>query len=180
MTIDPAISLSFGLSLAALLGAAAAHKIVSFSEFVGVVRNYRIAPNGLAAVIALVVIGVESALALGLLAPAFRSAAALGAAMLFAVYAGAIGFNLSRGNNAIDCGCSFGAAADRLGPALLFRNGALVAAALLTALPTSAREIGPFGYTSAALFVLTISILYLAAESARSNADRFHAMGHAR
>ncbi len=176
MTIDPAIKMAVGLSLALLLAASAAHKTSSPRAFLEVVRNYKIAPAAVAPPLAFILIAMEMMLAIGLLAPAAQSAAGIGAACLFAFYAIAIAINLARGRVAIDCGCSFGKSADRLSPALLYRNGALIAAALIMTAPVSSRVLGLFDFVSIGLFCATVAALYLANESVRTNAVRFHAM----
>lgn len=173
VTIDPAIATAVGFSIATLLAASAAHKVSSLRSFAGVVRSYEIAPAALAPATGAALAALEAVLALGLLTPFARGAAGIGAAALFAIYAAAIGVNLARGRASIDCGCSFGASADRLSSALLYRNGALVAAALLAAVPTSDRSLGAVDFVAVLLFALTATVLYLTAETLRSNAIRF-------
>lgn len=175
MLIDPAISTALSLPLAALLAASAAHKAKAPAEFSGVLRNYRIVPDRLAPMLAPIVIAVETMLAGGLLAPASRGFAGVGAAILFAVYAAAIAVNLIRGRTGIDCGCGFGRSTGRLSPALLFRNAALIASALVAALPASTRALGVFDFASVVLFTLAAGAFYLAGESLASNAAQFHA-----
>lgn len=180
MAIDPAISLAIGLSLAILLAASAAHKLFGFRPFVGVVRNYDLAPASIAAVIAVALIVVEAVLAIGLAMETFRGVAAFGAAAIFSAYGAAIAINMHRGRVAIDCGCSFGAAADRLSLDLLYRNAALVAGALIAAAPVSDRALGVFDYVSAGLFCATAAALYLAFEALHVNAARLHATERSR
>lgn len=178
MLIDPAISLAFSLSVAALLAAAAAHKIKAPGEFVSVLRNYQVMPDPAAPAIGSFVIAAEFACAAGMLLAPARMLAGLGAAALFAIYAAAIGVNLARGRTAIDCGCSFGGAAssEKISPYLIIRNAALAAAAAGVALPTSSRTLGALDYYSIAFFALSAGALYLAGEFLRSNAARFGAM----
>jgi len=174
--IDPAISLAFAISLAALLGASAARKLGAFSEFAGVVRNYDIAQSQLATPLAVLVVGAEAVLAVGLVPPETRSAAAFGAACLFAAYAAAIALNLMRGRPSIDCGCSFGASGVGISPALIYRNAVLVAVALAAASPISSRQLGLFDYATIGLVAAAAGALYLANESLLANAARHHAM----
>jgi hypothetical protein len=175
VTLDPAISLALSFSLAALLAASAAHKLKAPRAFAGVVRDYQIAPASLSPLLVIAVIALEAAIAAGLLAPSLRSVAALGAATLFAGYGLAIGVNIARGRNAIDCGCSFGGGA-QLTPLLLVRNGVLVCAALAALLPVAARPLVMVDYSSIGIFVLAIGVLYVTAESIISNTARFGAM----
>jgi hypothetical protein len=178
--IDPAISLAFALSLAALLGVSAARKLGAFPEFAGVVRNYDIAPASLSTTLAVLVVATEAALAVGLIPPATRSAAAFAAACLFAAYAAAIALNLMRGRSSIDCGCSFGASGAPISPALIYRNAVLVAFALAAAAPVASRALGAFDVLAIGLFAAAAAALYLANESLAANAARFYAAESAR
>jgi hypothetical protein len=173
--LDPAISLAFSLSLAALLAASAAHKLMAPRAFADVVRDYQIAPSAFSPIVVTAAIAIEAAIAAGLLAASVRSIAAIGAALLFAGYGAAIGVNILRGRTAIDCGCSFGGGS-RLTPLLLARNGVLTAAALIAANPVSDRALSILDYSSVGLFVLAIGVLYVAGESLIANAARFGAM----
>ncbi|MEK7266500.1 MAG: MauE/DoxX family redox-associated membrane protein [Pseudomonadota bacterium] len=178
MLIDPAISAAFGVCLAALFAASAAHKARGFAEFAGVVRNYRLAPEGVAPALSAIVIALEAMLAAGLLYPPMRAAAGVGAAALLLAYGGAIAFNLARGRRDIDCGCTFGGSGERLTPVLVIRNAGLAVLALAVAAPQSVRALGAFDYASIALFALTSAALYVAFESLRANHARFFAAGH--
>lgn len=180
MQIDPAISLALSVSLAALFAATAMHKARGFAEFAGIVRDYRIAPQGVVAPLAAIIILAEAAIAAGLLTPSTRAAAGLGAGLLLLVYGGAIAFNLARGRRDIDCGCSFGGAGERLTSALVVRNLALAVLALALAAPTGERALGPLDYASAAIFALTAAALYALFERLRANQARFYAAGHVR
>ncbi len=180
MLIDPAISLALAVTLAALFAASAAHKLTDFQRAVAIVRAYRVAPDVLAPFILATVVAIELVVAVGLLAPAFRAIAAIGAAGLLLAYATAIGVNLARGRRDIDCGCSFGASGERLTPVLIFRNFGLATFALSAAAPVGARSLGLFDIVSAIVFAFSAAALYLAFEGLRANAARFHAAGHMR
>ena len=177
MATDPAIALALALGLAALLAASALHKARTLPSFVEVVRHYRLAPDFAAPFLAILIAALEAALAAGLLAPGMRALAGIGAAALFALYAGAIGFNLMRGRVDIDCGCSFGPSGDRLTPALLARNVVLVLAAVIVASPTTGRALGAFDFAGAALFALSAAAMYMTFEKLRANAIRFARAG---
>lgn len=180
MPIDPAISAAFGVSLAALFAASAAHKARGFSEFAGVVRNYQIAPERIATALSAVVICAESYVAAGLVFPSTRTMAGIFAAALLLAYGGAIAFNLARGRRDIDCGCNFGGSTERLTPVLAIRNAVLALLALAAAAPVGSRGLGPFDYASVALFALAAAALYVAFEGLRANHARFLAAGHVR
>lgn len=178
MLIDPAISAALGVLLATLFAASAAHKARGFAEFAGVVRNYRIAPDGVVPALSAIVVIVEAAIAAGLLIPSTRAAAGVFAAALLLAYGGAIAVNLARGRSDIDCGCSFGGSGERLTPVLIIRNAVLASLALALAAPAGARALGAFDYASIALFALTAAALYGVFESLRVNRARFFAAGH--
>ncbi len=180
MQLDPAISAALALSLTTLFAASVAHKASAFEEFVGIVRNYGIAPENLAHAVAIGAVAAEAVVAAGMVFPLSRAAAALGAAGILATYGAAIAFNLSRGRRDIDCGCSFGESREQLSSMLVARNTALAIAALVATAPVSARELGIFDFASIGLFVLASAALYIAFESLRSNAMRFKAAGHTR
>ena len=180
MQIDPGISLVIAISLAALFAASAAHKALGFPAFVGVVRNYRIAPAAMAPVLALTAFAAEAAIAIGLLVPFTRSGAAVGAALILFGYGAAIGFNIARGRAEIDCGCSFGPSADRLTPMLVARNAIVALSAVLLAFPAASRTLGIVDFVFIGIAVATVSVLYLAAERLRTNAVKFQMAGFAR
>lgn len=178
MAIDPAISTAFSVSLAAFFAASAAHKARSYSEFAGVVRNYRIGAEALAPLVSPIIVAAEMLIAIGLLIPELRSEAAIGGAGLFLLYGAAIAVNLARGRTDIDCGCSFGGSVERLTPILIVRNFVLASLALAASAAAATRELGMLDYAAILLFALTAAALYAAFESLRANWARFHAAGH--
>jgi hypothetical protein len=94
--------------LSLVLVRALLHKLGSYAEFVGNVRDYRLLPESLAPAAAATAVVLEVVAAVGLIVPATRIPAALLAAGLLAGYGVAIAINLSRGRTAIDCGCGGG------------------------------------------------------------------------
>ncbi|MCB2098574.1 MAG: MauE/DoxX family redox-associated membrane protein [Parvularculaceae bacterium] len=178
LLIDPAISAALTFSLAALFAASAVHKARAYREFVGVIGDYRIAPQGAAALIAPVLLAAEAAIAACLFVPALRSVAALAGAGLLIVYGGSIAFNLLRGRRDIDCGCTFGATADRLTWSLVMRNAALAGAALAAASPAGLRELGLLDFITIGVAVIAGGVFYLTAETLRVNAVKFVLAGY--
>lgn len=166
MSIDPAITTSFGFGLAALLAAGAAHKLAHPARFFAVIADYRLAPAAFAPLIGAVVILVEGLVATGLAVPAWRSLAAISCAGLMLAYAGAIAVNILRGRTLIDCGCSFGEAEQgaRLTPWLIVRNGVLAAAALVAAAAPAQRALTLVDVITVGLFVVGAGALYAAFE----------------
>lgn len=125
MTVDPAIVLAGRLLGALVFAAAVRGKIKHRHELVGVVANYRLLPERVAAPAAWMVVGLECLVVLSLLSGMWL---AVGAALAMALLAGftlAIGINLAHGRREIDCGCFQSGLRQRLSPALLARNGVL-------------------------------------------------------
>lgn len=135
---DPVAAGALVGALALVLLGAAWHKVSEPAAFQSALVAYRLLPDGLAVPAARLVPLLEGGLALGLLVPATRSAALLGAAALLATYAVAMAINLARGRHHIDCGC--GGSGQALSWSLVARNGVLVLLALAFSGPTTGRE----------------------------------------
>jgi hypothetical protein len=160
LTLDPAIGWLIVVSLAALFGAAAVHKLNSAAEFAKTLEAYRLLPQKSAPWAARLLPFVELVICLGLLVPASRRPACLVAGVTLAIYAGAIGINLARGRLDLDCGC--GVARDRqpIGSWMLLRNGALAAAALAAGLPWTGRLLRPIDVLTVAAGAVAAALLY--------------------
>jgi hypothetical protein len=166
MTLDPAIGWTVVLVLAGLLGAAAVSKLRALDAFVGVVHNYRLVPETLERSIAYGLPGVELAIAMSVLVPPTRATGALAAAVLFALFAGAMAINLMRGRRDIDCGCFATVLRQHLSWPLVLRNLLLAGLALLIVPGFTARSLGwldlvSVGGASAALVVLFAATSWL-------------------
>ena len=87
----------------------------------------------------------------------------LGIAALLLAYAAAMGINIARGRDHIDCGClGFGAAQATLGWELVLRNVALATFAFAVfALPLSARPLGAIDWISGIGAIAAFALLYL-------------------
>ena len=133
--LDPVAVWTARLVLAAVFAMAAFAKLRSLEEFVGVVHNYRTLPEFLVRPIAYGLPQLEAAIALALLLEPTRSAGAILAAALLALFALAMALNLARGRVEIDCGCFAAALRQRISWALVGRNVTLIALAAL-AVPT--------------------------------------------
>jgi hypothetical protein len=145
------------------------HKLGTFEEFAGTVRDYRLVPWPRAVALALTL--AEAAVVIGLLWPATRQIAAVAGAALLAGYALAIGINLWRGRTAIDCGC--GVRGQGISPLHLARNAVLIGFAV----PVALIDILTLPHAAASLAVAGASILlwmmFLAFEQLLGN--RLHA-----
>ncbi len=119
LVIDPVVLRTCQASAAIVFGAAAVSKLMDVRRFAGALGGYGLLPLGLVRPAAWALALAELAVAVMLPLDATRTVAAFGALLLLALFAGAIGINLWRGNRDIDCGChAFG----RAGPA---RRGSL-------------------------------------------------------
>ncbi|WP_312528002.1 MauE/DoxX family redox-associated membrane protein [Paracoccus sp. (in: a-proteobacteria)] len=102
---EPLITLAVRAFLALLFVTAALSKLSRIEEFYGVVRNFRLLPDGLSRVVAFVLPVVELAVAVGLVIRPLAVPAAAVAALLLIVFAVALAINVIRGRTYIDCGC---------------------------------------------------------------------------
>jgi hypothetical protein len=161
---DPTV-VTFGqLLLAAVFGFAGWRKATRIEEFVGVVRNFRLLPKGLAEPVARVLPFIELALAAALLLSPIISQAGLSALILLAIFTAAIWINLLRGRTHIDCGCFRSGAGQPLSHWLIGRNLLLmVLAAVLATAPSGPWLPGTFELATAAAACATTVLLYVAA-----------------
>lgn len=161
---NPALLLAIRVFLALMFATAALSKLGHAEEFYGVVRNFRILPDGLSRVTALVLPVVELAVAVGLLIGATAVPAAIAAAALLAVFGVAIAINVVRGRTQIDCGCFRNGLKQQIGWALVARNALMTASALVVAglLPAAAAPALPEALVGM-LAGLVAMMLYLSA-----------------
>jgi hypothetical protein len=134
--VDPAIALAGRLLGALVFATAVGGKMRHRHELAGVVANYRLLPEGLAATAAWAIVGLECVVVLSLVSGVWLAAGAELAIALLVGFALAICVNLARGRHEIDCGCFQSGLRQRLSAALVVRN--LVLAALLTPLLAAA------------------------------------------
>ena len=139
------------LTISALLAGAAWHKWRQIADFHRALAAYRLVPGGNIKVAAYVVIAVEAIPVLIWFSPLGAWAAAL----LFAAYAVAMGINLARGRNDMDCGC--GGAPIRISGHLLIRNAVLVMLSVAAAITVP----GTVGFTGMVIAVLAALALLL-------------------
>lgn len=161
MTIDPILQLTAALALALVFGLGAVGKFSAWAELEGVVANFRVLPRALVPLVTRLLPPVELVLAVGVLVPATRMAAAGGMAVLLAVFAAAIAVNVLRGRTDIDCGCFRSALKQNLSWWLVLRNGLLLVLAAACALSPSARELGWSDNFIVVMAALTLFTAYL-------------------
>src|SRR5579863_3925117 len=125
--VDPAIALAGRLLGALVFATAVGGKMRHRHELAGVVANYRLLPEGLAATAAWAIVGLECVVVLSLVSGVWLAAGAGLAIVLLVGFALAMGVNLARGRHEIDCGCFQSGLRQRLSAALVARNFLLAA-----------------------------------------------------
>ena len=162
MHIDPAITWTIALSIAALLGSAAFHKLGAWQEFCTVVRNYQLLPGPLVSIGAAALIVLEACAAVLLLFTAQRATGAYLAAALLGAYAGAMTINLLRGRVDLDCGCLGAGRRQPIRWWMVNRNLILGVVALLAAASPTTRALGGLDALTITGATLSVAALYAA------------------
>lgn len=161
----PAAALTVFITL--IFTRAVAHKLGAFTEFTGFVADYRLVPERFVTAVSFAVVGGE-AISVGLsLLPGGRSFGLGIAALMLAVYAGAMALNIRRGRPFIECGC--GGAVQPLSWSLVVRNGLLVTLALIANL----LPLGPLAMPDAIAAIaagFALWVVFLLVEQILSNA----------
>jgi hypothetical protein len=131
-TMDATFALTIRAALGVLFAVALVHKLRAPRRFAATLAEYRLLPPRFAPVAAACVVMAELGVVAGLaLWPTWGAAAA---ALLLAVYAGAVTVNLARGRRHIDCGCGGPAARREIDEWLVARNALVAGVALAAAL----------------------------------------------
>ena len=138
------------------------HKIGDFDGFRQSVEDYRLLPASLSLPTALLLTLIEALLLVALLLPWTRLEGAAIAAIMLALYAGAMAINLLRGRHSIDCGC--GGVGQPVSWGLIGRNGALIATAALAALPVTPRALGVLDMVAVPVMVAASWLVLLIVE----------------
>ena len=102
--LSPWLSIRAQLGLGAVFVAAAIPKIADPPSFAHMIYNYRLLPGAALNAFALVLPWIEILCGLALVLGVGKRTGALGAALLLAVFIGALSINLARGNP-VNCGC---------------------------------------------------------------------------
>ena len=176
---------TLALLIALVFAGAALAKLTAWGELPGVVQNFRVLPRAMVLPVALLLPLVEAAIAPSILIEETRSAAALAAAILFAVFGAALAVNYWRGRRHIDCGCFRSDLKQPISIAIIVRNGLLTVCALLV-LPAggtaalSPAALSPVAWAiafaaAATLFLCYLSVGLLFRAPAPSYEDNFRA-----
>jgi hypothetical protein len=157
-------------ALALVMFAAAWHKLSEPDAFAGSLAAYRLLPQALVGPVARALPFAEAVLGIGILLPMTRAVALVALAVLMLLYATAMGVNLLRGRNDIDCGC--GGTTHPLSWGLVARNAVLAAAALIASRPTLERSMDWIDALTLVLGVLAFYALYLMVDELLRQASR--------
>ena len=122
-------ALTYLVLLALIFAQSAWHKANDYGRFLGLVANYRLVPGFLEDGVSRTLVATEALLVVLLIFPATAVFASLSGGVLLLVYAAAMGVNLMRGHQLIDCGC--GGRAQPVSWLLVLRNLVLASLALL-------------------------------------------------
>ncbi len=158
--LDPLLELTIAWALAALFAAAALHKLRSWREWPGLVRNYALLPDAGAGVAAAVLPAAEALTACALAWPAARIPGADAAVVLMLAYAAALQINLWRGRTTLDCGCFGSRLKQGIAPWMVSRNLLIAGLALLLRVPVDGRALTAGDLAVAAAAVATLAFLY--------------------
>lgn len=172
VALDPVFVIILRLGLSALFMVSAANKSKNFSAFLAALADYRILPQALQTVSAVILLATEWLTAIALLHFGWAWPPAL-AAVLLLLYATAISVNLLRGRNHIDCGC-YGPAhrTVTLSWLLVIRNTVLAAAAALSVFMVFERQLHWLDMFTITLGVLVLGLLYQSVELALGHYQR--------
>ncbi|MEA3110127.1 MAG: hypothetical protein QOI88_4732 [Gammaproteobacteria bacterium] len=118
---------------AMLLAASAVHKAARWTHSLTVMRQFAGVPGVLAASSLGAATAVELAAGALLMMPAYRTAGAVLAALVWTLYVALIVRAVVQGRRDVDCGCSFGPTSRPLGSYQITRNVVLAALAVFIA-----------------------------------------------
>lgn len=172
MSIDPFIALVVRGALAALMMAAAWHKLRDMAAFTDVLADYRLLPAAALPWVAPLVPLAEGSAAIVTLA--WGTPGLVATAGLLLLYAGSIAINLKRGRRTIDCGClAFGKTGMPIHQRMVVRNVMLaIAAFVIAAAGTSGRSLMWLDWFGMACAILATALLYAIMEAATAQARR--------
>jgi uncharacterized membrane protein len=174
--MDPALTWTLAVALAALFAASAAMKLAGMGRFAAALENYRILPTILLTPAVWLIPVLEMVAAAGLLVPATRVDASMLTIALLAIFTAAIAINLARGRTEIDCGCFGRALRQPLCGWLVVRNAILLAAAAVVAAPVRVRSLNFADFVTIGLGAATLVVLYASMNYLLANAPRIRAL----
>ena len=170
--MDPLILRIVSLGFALLFLFAAAHKLGDRAQFRASLEAYEILPAGLTGVSVRIIPALELLVGLGWLAQGLFGLkvdpVSWISIALLSSYTAAIGINLLRGRNHIDCGCSFSSSefsnsangSQQISKGLLLRNLLLVVMAMASTLPSSGRALQLIDVPVAVFAITSLTLIY--------------------
>lgn len=174
MLLPEVVAIALSGFIAWLFVVAGLHKLRHPAQFSELAAQYLPAPlrglwrDGLVYPVGVLEIGI----ALALLPPQTRVAAAVAAAALLAVYALMMAWQLALGRRDLRCGCAGPASEVLVSPGLVVRNLLTAGLALLLALPSGPMALSGTGFLLALCMAGFLVGLYLAAEQLISNSQQ--------
>jgi hypothetical protein len=120
------------LALGLVFLASSVHKLLHLDALSGTIYGYRLLPAAVIAPVGWLILLLEAAIAVALLARTGVAPAAAAGCGLLTLFALAMAINLLRGRSNIDCGCTPLVRGQRLQWRLVVRNGLLALALLLS------------------------------------------------
>lgn len=179
LLLDPVVLRAVGAALSVIFLTGAWQKLRDPALFQANVENYRLLPESLTWIVAILLPVWELAAGALLLFGSTRTAAALLTIGLLLLATAAVAMNLLRGRTEIDCGCGSlgGHVGDQtLSWGLTIRNGVLAIAALLTVREDSGRILVWIDYLSVAGGTLGLLGLYVTVNQLMANQPRLQAL----
>jgi hypothetical protein len=154
------LALTLQLATALVLGSAALAKLRDLQRFRAVLRDYAVVPPRWTSAAAILLLGIELAVAGGLFVPHSRRIAALIGAALLALFGSVIALTLRRGRAVADCGCTWSSGSTgSLAAWMAVRNfvhGALLAGSATVAV----RGLSAADVLAACAAAATLTLLY--------------------
>ena len=170
------IAMGVGWFLAWLFGTAALHKARNIAHYQRLMGKY-LNDSPVAPVFVWLVAAVEMSLAIAMLLPQTQRTGLVATALLLIAYAGLMSLQLARGRADMKCGCAGPASDTTISPALVLRNLACAALALVAMAPNVSVDAGVAG-VGLALFVASFAALaYLGSEQLIANAQHMAGEG---
>ena len=164
LTVDPVFSLLAVAALALLFATAAVAKVRDRVRFAAVLAAYELVPRPFARGAAVLLPFIELNVAFGLFVKQVRPAAATAAAGLLLIYGAAMGVNLARGRQDIDCGCEGFGRRRSIAPWMIMRNALLMLVAAVAGAPSTARDIEWTDAVTIACGLAAFAMIYFAAD----------------
>ncbi len=176
IVLDPILILLANYCIASLFLSACYGKLRAFGVFRATLEDYELVPPLFVGPCAVVITAAEIAIGIGALVPAYALLSMFGAMALLLVYVAAIGINLARGRNDIDCGCSGPATQQLISKWLLLRNLALAAIAVVGMATPSQRPLHMPDVVLVVVALVGATALYAAINQLMANAPRLDAL----